>query len=770
MRNDLSTRVLSDTLTYEMASIRDFLSKPQRVATLSWTTAQLQNAVLGGYRVGPTLLANTYWMNKIQGFGLVRGDATLRVQLTANPFQQGKLLIHFLPCEGDFSAYDVSYEPMHDSCIAAKRQQPCVELDCRDSVAEMTMPYITPTNWFNVKTGTYDWGTFVITILGPLAVGATGETTVDVTVYLSFDNFEVAAPLVPQSKGSEPKKKFKAKSFSMDQAAMELKAMQKGTPISSALKIGANVAGALGKVPILSAVAQPAEWLLDAAAGVAGFFGWSKPMNNTPATHVSQQYGRYLASSDGISNAIPIGLRSDNKISVTDHLSIYDKDEMSFEFLKRVETITDTLNWTTSQVSGTSLLSRTVRPDELYQAGTTTAAGHTASWRCGPPIFYFAKAFKLWRGGIRVKIKLVKTDFHSGRLQVTWTPGNTVTTTPTLSSSLLSMREIIDVRSGSEFEFVLPYMLETNYAVNTESMGQLDIQVLNELRAPETCSGTVNLLVYFSGADDFEMQNPGYDGVSSTYNLPFSPQSGDILVAETIGGVSDAIVTTDYAEASIGEMFTSVKQLYSRNSQIYMRAAPGAPAASGIFCWPWLASVPYVNAGTGALQSATFGGDIYSLVSPMYAFYRGGVNITVQTTTSDTSGTGRNALTNATLMPVDPIANPQGVLQASLSTDGDPGPTDYLTVRQSGLQGVAINQAGLGLVTVRVPYLAKTKCSLLMRQTNSGNIPADRSQPMAAVNMRGIQAFANFAILRSFGDEFQTSYFIGCPPRVISYV
>lgn len=765
---DFSRTILTDELTSEMISIKDFLAKPQRVATITWTTARLQNDVLGTWRVGETLLANPYWMNKIQGFGLVRGRVVLRVQLTANPFQQGKVLTHFLPCEKDFSAIDVSYVPMHNACIAAKRQQPCVELDCRDTVAILEMPYIAPSSWFNVKTGAYDWGTFIISVLSPLATGAAGESAVELTVYMSFEDFELTAPLVPQSGGDSVKKKFKSKAFSADQAAEELKNLQKGTPISSALKFGATVAGALGEIPVLSAIAKPAEWVLDAASGVAGWFGWAKPMNNVSSDVTALQYARYSATCDGVSNALPVSLRCDNKTSVTDKLSIRDHDEMSFDFLKSVETLIDTVDWTTGNLSGTSLYTKEMRPALLYQAGTTTAAGHTAAWRCGPPIYYLANTLKLWRGGINVTIKIVKTDFHTGRLQLTWTPGVATPVAPNLDSSLLSMREIIDIREGSEFTFKLPYMIATNYIDNTTSSGRLDVLVLNELRVPETAAGSVQLLMYYSGADDFEMQAPGWDAVSQ-YNLPFSPQSGEIASPELIGDVTAGPVTTEFAEQSIGECFTSVKQLYSRNSFTYIRASP-AGAGNGLLVWPWFASVPYVNATTGALAGANVGGDIYSLLSPLYAFYKGSAIMHANTAYLDTGGIGRNAVVNATLIPVDPVATAYKCLQAQIAPDGLQVATDYLTSRTMGSQGVAYNQAGIGMIDVKVPYMARTKCSLLVRQTNSDNIPVEHSQPLAALNMNCHNGFINYSLARSFGDEFQTMYFIGCPPRFISYV
>jgi len=155
------------------------------------------------------------------------------------------------------------------------------------------------------------------------------------------------------------------------------------------------------------------------------------------------------------------------------------------------------------------------------------------------------------------------------------------------------MRHIVDIREGSEVELLLPFYLGYNYVDLFTNSGQLDVQVLNELRAPETCSTAIDILVYFSGAEDIEFMGPtGNIGASSSAvgYLPFYPQIGDLDV-NVIGGGNKPTFTTHNAEESGGEIFASIKQLLTRYSLLYEDTATTISAGNAMYVWPWLKGV-----------------------------------------------------------------------------------------------------------------------------------------------------------------------------------
>jgi hypothetical protein len=99
-------------------------------------------------------------------------------------------------------------------------------------------------------------------------------------------------------------------------------------------------------------------------------------------------------------------------------------------------------------------------------------------------------------------------------LLVAFTPGTSVSTTASITSSAYSLRTIVDIRTEDVVTFELPYLCFSDYlATNLDGSGSysgvLDIMVLNSLRAPESCSQSVKMQVFFSPGSDFELAAPG---------------------------------------------------------------------------------------------------------------------------------------------------------------------------------------------------------------------------------------------------------------------
>jgi len=404
----------------------------------------------------------------------------------------------------------------------------------------------------------------------------------------------------------------------------------------------------------------------------------------------------------------------------------------------------------------------------LYEPGVKTVVGGSATYAVGPPIFYFSNMFSMWRGSVNVTIKIPKTDFHSGRLQVTWTPTRLGTTVPTLVTGQYALREIIDIKAGNEFTFNLPWMLEQNYISTSEKSGILDIKVLNELRAPETASQTVELLVYYSGGNDFELQLPGYSGGTSGYNsLPFSPQmetGDDLIVRSGIAGEKVFQHDTKHSQESTGELALSIKQFLNRNSQLNFRSF--VDYGSSVLISPWFNTIPYIVTVAG-LTSQNIGGDISMYMAPLYAFYRGSVRLTLSPKCETTSGYQIPRNVFYALVPDNGAASVP--FTSGLTGLGSPAAVNWTAASTPiGLQGIAIHQGDIPISTVHVPYIAKNKCSLNTFLTTNANVVDDKSNPRVRVNVYSNNNFTNTSWFRSYGEDFQYTYFIGCPPILIS--
>ncbi len=748
---DYKTKTVTDSIIIRDQAIVDFLAKPYLVVQGAWQTTDLANASLfplGFISPSAMLLSNALWTNKIQGFNMIRGTAVLRVQINANPFQTGKLLLHFLPCAASFGGSGSTYETMHNLNLTTKRQQPSVEIDCRDTVGILKIPYVAPSDFYSISDAMYDWGRFYLSVYAPLGVGSGGATTVEYSVYLSFEDFEMAAPIVPQA-GSN-RKVYKAHSLK------EIEDASTG-PLTKALSSTSKIANSLTSIPVIGQVAETVSWATSIASGVASIFGWSKPRLENPPTRVSNAFDAYGATSDGVDPSYPLALTSCNQIKMINEASLTDQDEMSFAFLKRVSTYISTVEWEATDASGTLLLSSfAVSPMSLRSSTLITKGTSSTTVYTGPPINYLASKFKYWRGSIKLNIKIAKTDYHSGRLELVWTPISTAPTVPTLLTSQLALREVIDLRTGNEIEMVLPYMLSTEYIPTSTPSGYLQIRVLNELKAPDSAPQSINLLMHYGGGEDFEFQVPAQIG---SFTMPFSPQGKEggsvVLVEDDIGSSAQTSQNTEHAQLCVGEMFTSVKQILNRNSTFYHKAA--VPAA-GFSIWPFFCSSAYLPLN-GALTVPNVGGDPYSHIAPMYAFYRGSARVKWVT-----KGGAYGEKVCLDTHPTAGVTSVFGAANAVLSPESlyAWGPTQ---TSMAGFGSVAFTNAGVQNMSAVVPYYSRTKCSLVIPNTSDDVIPNDISQP--AVKLNAVctpNAYDGASFGRSFRDDFQLSYFIGCPP------
>jgi hypothetical protein len=181
------------------------------------------------------------------------------------------------------------------------------------------------------------------------------------------------------------------------------------------------------------------------------------------------------------------------------------------------------------------------------------------------------------------------------------------------------MREIIDIRSSSEFSISFPWLESRNYLECNEPYGVVEVRVLNPLRCPETASTTVEMMMYVAFNDDFELSNPS----KQAWHQIFSPQSG-ILPEKKIarGFIGDTQVkgkSMAAASMSAGEVFTSVKQLL-------MRVTPwkfvSSVTGTTFSVYPWQSGYTWLADTTGVYSNSGLGGDLYSKISQMYAFQK----------------------------------------------------------------------------------------------------------------------------------------------------
>ncbi len=739
------------------ATLAEFMARPVAVSTFTWSTASVANDVITSFDICSLLETTTIWSNKLQGFLNYRGKAVFRIQVNANPFQAGRLLAHFIPFTAHISAETIATRNLN---LVLKTQQPNVEIDCRDSSGIIEIPYIAPTGYYDRSLATVDWGKLYISVLSPLVVGSGQTTSAVVTVWLHFEDFELSAPFNPQA-GSGGKRSRAIKSRNPSDVE------QTTGPISSTLSMVASVADSLSDVPVISEIAKPVAWVADAVGGLASFFGFAKPRVEVPGQQVVLRNAGTMTTFDGVTQAAPLSLSARNKVEQMPGFAGSDLDEMSFNYLKSIPAYFANFSLSTSDSTGDSKWNFDIYPLGINKQSTVTVAGSptdTYTYYSFPAFVYLANLFTLYRGAIVLTFKFVKTQFHTGRILISYVPIPSPGTPPTTANSSYLLREVVDLRESQEISLTFPYLKGQDYFSTASAYGSVYVTVLNPIRAPTTCAQTVDVLVYAHAASDFELQGPRDTdklGTVNAINYPFVPQAGaeesGVLIQKPVGDAPSVSLDVDHSRYTIGEHFSSIKQLLCK----YTRLLSATNIQGTGTLWPWSIGLSRLATTTNQTNPrvGAYGGDAYCFLAPGYALARGGMNIM---TTGTFGGQGL-----ACLVRTDSAAEPNtfSFISTSVASAIDNLSTAANYANYANLAPIqSFNSMGQAL-EVFVPSYARTPSRLLTWNidTTSTYIPADISQPTTSISWN-IDTATKQAWFRACSDDVQLGYFLGFPP------
>jgi len=752
----LANNVTSSDLEVRGESIKDFLHKPYLLTSFQWASTSAIDANLYTLDIGPLLSSVAIWARKSEGYELFRGTFNLRVQINADPFMQGRAIIHYIPNYADRVLVDPKFANRYNYHIVQKFQHPHIDIDVHDTVAELSIPYVAPTPYFDRKTGAYDWGRIFIDVVSPLNVGASaGNKNAEVTIFGFWTDVDMCAAIVPQSKS---KGKFVA----------EVSKKEDTMKISEGLSIVASAADTLGRIPMLSVVTGPISWASRTVANLASNFGWSKPTIEDKPVITTLQNFRYAGCATGPDVSVPTTLIHDNKTRVTDEYTITSEDEMSLARLLKVPTYMGPTSWTTAQASNTLLLTQEIKPQNFKYGLTQTGTGFQNSFAVGAPLYYLSNFFAYYRGSIDYTLKIVKTKFHSGKLLITFTPIKTVAVVPDVTTSVYSLRTIVDVREQSTIKLNLPYLLNRDYCQQNTAIGTLHVYVLNDLRCPETCAQQVELLSFYTAGDDFEFQVPANSvTVAGGIYTPQSKTSGaEVVVNDGIGASKVQNLSTMYSERCIGEHFQSIKQLLNRITQSQPRATLTYTGAH-YHVYPYYVtgytSVPV----TAVLRAESYVADAFSFLAPMYCYFRGSSRVFWKNGNSLSGGQDPMFFKNA---------GGTAFLQDTTSTCSwarNIAVNDTVSIDKNPMNSaVSPNDIVTSFGFYKVPYQNIYPVSFVhVWQGESTDYFSEETTPCSALvlaNNVASTAGTTTTLWRSFGDDFQLTFFLACPPLFIA--
>jgi len=618
--NRLLSNSLRETRTHELL---DFLARPV-LGNVPWSIAQATNTLLLSVKNPSGLIGNAMMTDKMSGFLGFRGTFVMRITLNCQRFMQGRLLLVFVP-DAAFIGQD-RYNTA-TSNLVFETQLPRVEVDAASQTeAILKVPFIYPYEAYKLDGSRPQLGDFKLYVYSPL-ISPTGDTSVPVTYWMHFEDAELLYPTTFTAQSDDV---FEAQA--MGDSELSASGLPQPSVIFGRINKAATI---LGKIPLLSSVALPVGWISGILSDAASALGFSNPRLASPASRMLMQKTPYINNVNAIDNSLSYGFFSDNSVELLPGAMGTDIDEMSLVSIAMRPAYFARFNWVDTDNPGTLLFSLNTDPNVVRQSITVSDGTVNHTVFLPTPCSYLRNFFRQWRGSLCFTLKFVKTEFHSGRLVVAWFPG--LTTAPaSLTGSEQIYKEVVDVRLNNEFEFCIPYVAIQPWMETFT--GVFGIYVLNPLRAPSTCSQTIDVLIEGAMGGDAAFALQRQSGVNPILGT-FTAQFDDVWEAQslnlndthcsqvTVGATAMGSKPDDNAITAArfctGELITSLRQVLKR-STIWNSLTYATDVTLAI--WPFTVHHPLVVAGS-PFTAPTHYADYYSAFVTLFAYNRGGVRL-----------------------------------------------------------------------------------------------------------------------------------------------
>jgi len=265
---------------------------------------------------------------------------------------------------------------------------------------------------------------------------------------------------------------------------------------------------------------------------------------------------------------------------------------------------------------------------------------------------------------------------------------------------------------------------------------------------------------FFKAGDNFEFQVPSNakQGVA-----PFSFQSANVVLVDSgIADTNEKILSTMYSKDCIGEHILSIKQILNKCSQLFWSGVISPfEGKNHIQVSPYFYGLCTQDPLLGTFQYPPLFGDWFSFMAPMYTYQRGGIRYLLTNDNDPISGhVLLGNMPGAPFLAPGPIGTANirnGSTDAVVSTYG----TSHIWPGETALP----DDLAVGLNYVELPYYNRYPVTFQHPASFAYFSQTDRTMPSSILSITKEAVFGHSPMLyRSCSDDFQFSFFIGCPP------
>jgi hypothetical protein len=564
-----------DTGNFRDAELGEFLKRPIKIFDTTWP---LTNELNVSFNPWEEYFTNSTVAKKIDNYARLRCNLKVKLVINATPFHYGRAIMHYNP----WDLIDQTRAPIlgDQEQVTLFSQRPKIFINPTDnSGGTLTIPFFHYNNWLNLTslTDIQNMGRMYITSINPLQHASGGTQSISVSVFAWAEDVKLCVPTAKLSAQAGRSYKLGAKDEYGDGI------------ISKPASAIAKMAGAITNLPGIGPFAMATKIAASGVSDIAKLFGFSRPPILTNTSYYKPAYASNLACTDQSETVSKLTVDSKQELTIDPRtVGLSGVDELSIKSIAQRESFLTSFTWNTTTAVEARLWNVQIAPMlENYYSNQTVS---TISFNTFYPtaLSFCTWPFSHWTGTIKLRFQVVCSKFHRGRLLFKYEPhsGSDGDSTNVNYCQVVDIGEEDDVEMCISMASNQPW-LETAWSktgthyrtTNLDNLdgfsnGVLHVFVLNELTAPvDTANVQVN--VYVSAGDDFELANPSNGLVNTHYRKPVAQSARGMDDGEMchpdqadcdmhIVGAPDMGIAEKRTSVFFGEAIVSFRQILRR--------------------------------------------------------------------------------------------------------------------------------------------------------------------------------------------------------------
>lgn len=502
LNSDLSDRKAAED---QSVGFEKFFARPVKIGDYQWNVTEEIDVIFNPWSLW---LSDSRIANRLTNFRGFAGHLHLKVVINGNPFYWGGAQLSYMPQAGAtftppwFSANQDYYG---DLMSASQRMKIFIDPTISQG-GEMVLPFIFPQDTLDlVDVGDYQrLGVCWLSALAPLR-HANSSDALNISVYAWCDDIILTSPTVNDVAFLSPQ--------------MGVVDEHQVGPVEKTSAIISEVSGKMSKIPVIGKYAMASKMGADLVNNVASKFGLCKPRQVNDTMNFRLQQAGDLACIDSLDTSQTLGLNAKREVTIDPTTTgVGPEDELDFEHFCGRESLIGNFDWTQQKLPDDLLYTVPVTPNQAFVGQKTVFGGDmTVNGVTLTPAGYLMMNFTYWRGPVRIRLQVMSSAFHKGRLLLVWDPYNT-TNVPEVQ---VQNSVVLDISKERDYQYDIqwgnpspglltgpignPIPVGTTWSTagtapsyNANSNGKFSVYVLNRLTSSQQSTDPVRVNVYMS--------------------------------------------------------------------------------------------------------------------------------------------------------------------------------------------------------------------------------------------------------------------------------